>query len=177
MHAAEPETEDVETFAARRRRMKSRRKQATRSSRWTAAILVLFAFNVALIGGRNEVVRYLPQTASLFAAIGLPVNLHHLKFENVRILPSGTGGEGLAVEGTDREHRQQAGEGAAICALPRATPPDRKSTPGPWRPDARCSIPAPSSISAATRFAAGRRQGCAGALPHGARNRRLPPAR
>jgi hypothetical protein len=31
------------------------------------------------------VVRYLPQTASLFAAIGLPVNLRNLKFEGVRI--------------------------------------------------------------------------------------------
>ncbi len=92
--------DDVESFAARRRRLKSRRRQATRSSRWTAAILVLLALNVALIGGRSEVVRFLPQTASLFAAIGLPVNLQHLKFENVRISPSGTDGNGLAVEGT-----------------------------------------------------------------------------
>jgi hypothetical protein len=99
--APEPDhdAEDVESFAARRRRLKSRRKQAKRSSRWTAAILVLLAFNVALIGGRSEVVRYMPQTASLFAAIGLPVNLQHLKFENVQILPSGTSGDGLAVEG------------------------------------------------------------------------------
>ncbi len=96
---AEPwHDDDVETFAARRRRMKTRRKQAKRSSRWTAAILVLFAFNVALIGGRDDVVRYLPQTASLFAAIGLPVNLKHLKFENVTIVPKGS--EGLTVEGT-----------------------------------------------------------------------------
>jgi hypothetical protein len=46
---------------------------------------VLLAFNVALLGARHEVVRYLPQTASLFAAIGLAVNLRHLKFDNVRI--------------------------------------------------------------------------------------------
>ena len=98
--AAEHESDDVETYAARRRRMRSRRKQAKRSSRWTAVILVLFAVNVAVIGGRSEVVRYLPQTASLFAAIGLPVNLQNLKFENVRIMPSGAGGEGLTVEGT-----------------------------------------------------------------------------
>ena len=99
-HEDEPwHEDDVEAFAARRRRMKSRRKQAKRSSRWTAAILVLLAFNVALIGGRSEVVYYLPQTASLFAAIGLPVNLKQLKFENVRIVPR-TGGEGLTVEGT-----------------------------------------------------------------------------
>lgn len=82
---AEIESEDIETFAARRKRLQSKRKQKSRSSRWTAIILVLFAVNVALVGARNEVVRYLPQTASLFAAIGLPVNLRHLNFENVRI--------------------------------------------------------------------------------------------
>jgi predicted Zn finger-like uncharacterized protein len=78
-------SDDFETFAARRQRLKSRLKQKRRSSRWTAILLVLLAFNVALLGARHEVVRYLPQTASLFAAIGLPVNLRHLKFENVRI--------------------------------------------------------------------------------------------
>ncbi len=73
------------SFDARRKRMQARRKQSRRSSRWTAAILVLIAVNVTLIGARNEVVRYLPQTASLFAAIGLPVNLRNLKFENVKL--------------------------------------------------------------------------------------------
>lgn len=81
----EPESEDIETFAARRRRMQNKRQKSKRSSRWTAVVLVLFAFNVALVGARHEVVRYLPQTASLFAAVGLPVNLRNLTFENVRI--------------------------------------------------------------------------------------------
>jgi len=82
---AAPDSEDVESFAARRKRLQSKRKTARRSSRWTAVILVLFAFNVAVVGARNEVVRYLPQTASLFTLIGLPVNLRQLKFDNVRI--------------------------------------------------------------------------------------------
>ena len=81
----ETDPEEVEIFAARRERMKVRRKKSKRTSRWTAIALVLFAFNVALIGARSEVVRYLPQTASLFASLGLPVNLRHLKFDNVRI--------------------------------------------------------------------------------------------
>jgi predicted Zn finger-like uncharacterized protein len=81
--AAEPE--DVESFAARREKAQSRRQRSRRSSRWVALLLVLLAFNVAVVGARNEVVRYLPQTASLFAAIGLPVNLRNLRFENVRI--------------------------------------------------------------------------------------------
>jgi hypothetical protein len=75
---AKPDPDEIENFAARR-------KEARRSSRRTALILVLFAFNVALVGARSEVVRFFPQTASLFAAFGLPVNLRNLKFENMRI--------------------------------------------------------------------------------------------
>jgi hypothetical protein len=78
-------SEEDESFDARRQRLQARRKQSRRSSRWTAIILVLVATNVALVFARNEVVRYLPQTASLFATIGLPVNLRDLRFENVRI--------------------------------------------------------------------------------------------
>lgn len=97
---SEIESEDGESFAARRQRLQGRRKQSRRSSRWTAVILVLVACNVALVGARNEVVRYLPQTASLFAAIGLPVNLRGLKFENVRISKEDQDGIGiLIVEG------------------------------------------------------------------------------
>jgi len=82
---AEGDSDDIESYAARRQRLQTRRKQSRRSSRWTAIVLVLFAVNVALIGARNEVVRYLPQTASLFAAIGMPVNLRSLTFDHVRI--------------------------------------------------------------------------------------------
>jgi len=98
---AELDSEDADSFAARRQRLKVRRNEKRRSSRWTAVVLVLFAFNVALVGARSEVVRYLPQTASLFAAIGLPVNLRNLKFENVRISKEGDAGTAmLIVEGT-----------------------------------------------------------------------------
>jgi predicted Zn finger-like uncharacterized protein len=97
--APEP-PEDVESFAARRRRLQVKRQKARRSSRWTAIVLVLFAFNVAVIGARSEVVRYLPQTASLFAAIGLPVNLRHLTFEDVRVSrEEQKGGAMLSIEG------------------------------------------------------------------------------
>ena len=98
---ADHDSDEIETFAARRARLKARRLQARKSSRWTALILLLFAFNVALVGARHEVVRYLPQTASLFAAIGLPVNLRNLKFENVRISKEGQDGVSiLIIEGT-----------------------------------------------------------------------------
>jgi predicted Zn finger-like uncharacterized protein len=97
---AEIDADDIESYAARRERMKARRKQSRRSSRWTAIVLVLFAVNVAVVGARDEVVRYLPQTASLFAVIGLPVNLRHLKFENVHISKEAQDGVNvLIVEG------------------------------------------------------------------------------
>jgi predicted Zn finger-like uncharacterized protein len=100
-HETETDSDDIESYAARRQRLQTRRKQARRSSRWTAVALVLFAMNVALIGARNEVVRYLPQTASLFAAIGLPVNLRHLSFEDVHITKQMQDGVTvLVVEGT-----------------------------------------------------------------------------
>ena len=98
---AAADSDEIENFAARRKRLQARRKQARRSSRWTALILVLFAFNVALIGARSEVVRFFPQTASLFAAVGLPVNLRNLKFENMRISKEVQEGlSSLVVEGT-----------------------------------------------------------------------------
>jgi predicted Zn finger-like uncharacterized protein len=82
---AELDAEDVESFAARRDRLQAQRRHKRSSSKWTALILVLLGFNVALVGARNEVVHFVPQTASLFAAIGLPVNLRNLSFEKVRI--------------------------------------------------------------------------------------------
>lgn len=103
MEQAEPvaEADDAESFAVRRQRQQSRRKRARRSSRWTAVVLVLVALNVALIGARSELVRFLPQTASLFAAIGLPVNLRHMRFEDVRITKeSDSGPPILIVTGT-----------------------------------------------------------------------------
>jgi len=98
---AAAEADEVDNFAARRKRLQARRSKERRSSHWTALILVLFAFNVALVGARSEVVRFFPQTASLFAAVGLPVNLRHLKFENMRISKETQEGlSALVIEGT-----------------------------------------------------------------------------
>ena len=99
--ASDPDSNEVVNFTARRKRLQAKRNKARRSSRWTALVLVLFAFNVALVGARGEVVRFFPQTASLFAAIGLPVNLRNLKFENMRISKETQEGlSSLVVEGT-----------------------------------------------------------------------------
>ena len=95
--AAAAEAADIESFAARRERLQARRRNRQRTSRWAALFLVLFAGNVALIGARQEVVRYLPQTASLFSAIGLPVNLRQLNFETVRIARESEDGKPVLV--------------------------------------------------------------------------------
>ncbi|MGI8527538.1 MAG: DUF3426 domain-containing protein [Pseudolabrys sp.] len=100
LRRGETDADDAESFAARRARMQAKRKTMRRSSKWTALILVLVGFNVAVIGARSEVVRYLPQTASLFSAIGLPVNLRQLAFENVKISnEEADGASVLVVEG------------------------------------------------------------------------------
>jgi predicted Zn finger-like uncharacterized protein len=98
---AEVEVEDIESFAVRRARVQAKRKIMRHSSKWMAVILVLFGFNVALVGARNEVVRFVPQTASLFAAIGLPVNLRYPTLENVKISREENDGVSvLVVEGS-----------------------------------------------------------------------------
>jgi predicted Zn finger-like uncharacterized protein len=93
---------NIENLAARRRA----RRKAARRGRWrkpalAAAIILLVAAHAGLVARRNEVVQRLPQTASLYAAIGLPVNLRGLGFENVRMSRTEQDGVGvLVVEGS-----------------------------------------------------------------------------
>jgi predicted Zn finger-like uncharacterized protein len=77
-------TEDIETFAARR----SRRNAKSRMPRWPlsrpqSAILALALINSVIVAWRSDVVRAMPQTASVYAMLGLPVNLRGLVFDNV----------------------------------------------------------------------------------------------
>jgi len=81
---ATPEGEDIETVAARRaKRNAARRRYHLPLPGLATGLLALIAINTALIGWRADVVRWVPQTASLYAAIGLPVNLRGLVFANV----------------------------------------------------------------------------------------------
>ncbi len=65
------------------------------------AIAVLIVANIILIAGRAGVVKILPQTASLYAAIGLPVNLRGLSFNDVASTTEiDAGAPVLVVEGT-----------------------------------------------------------------------------
>ena len=80
--------ESIETVAARRARRrhaerKNRRGMLRRLANLPMLIVALVAALIALFNWRDKVVRHVPQTASLFAAVGLPVNLRGLVFENV----------------------------------------------------------------------------------------------
>lgn len=83
---ASSEPQDVEAFAARRaRRAQERRRMRWPLARLQTAILALLVLDSALIGWRSDIVRLLPQTASFYALIGLPVNLRTLSFEAVEL--------------------------------------------------------------------------------------------
>jgi hypothetical protein len=77
--------DDIETVAARRAPAQAR----SRAFGWQppggirTAILALVLLDLALIGWRTEIVRIAPQTASLYAAIGLGVNLRGLAIADV----------------------------------------------------------------------------------------------
>ena len=87
---------DIATFAAPRARRGARRR------RWfkpglPAGILVLLALDASIVGWRADIVRLLPQTASLYAAVGLPVNLRGLSFQNIHMSRLEHEGVGLLV--------------------------------------------------------------------------------
>jgi hypothetical protein len=86
---------DVESLAARRARRDAMRRRSWLKPGLPLAIMVLIALNASLVIWRSQVVQILPQTASLYAAVGLPVNLRGLAFEDVRM--SQTEQDGIAV--------------------------------------------------------------------------------
>jgi predicted Zn finger-like uncharacterized protein len=81
--AARTTGEDIESIAARRAKREVVGTGHRRRPSLTMLIVVLIAVNGVLLGWRTDVVRLMPQTAPLFAAIGLPVNLRGLAFEDV----------------------------------------------------------------------------------------------
>jgi predicted Zn finger-like uncharacterized protein len=110
--------ENIEAIAARRvKPAKKRRQFKMKLPRpgLPVAIAALAAVLVGLIGWRVEVVRFAPQTASLFAAIGLPVNLRGLDWENVRTI--GEVHEGVPVLIVEGAIRNVAGKTVEVPRL------------------------------------------------------------
>jgi predicted Zn finger-like uncharacterized protein len=81
--SAEP-LEDIETIAARRypRHAKPKRWRWP-LSQLQSGILALIVVNAIIVGWRGDFVRALPQTASFYALIGLPVNIRNLDFDGL----------------------------------------------------------------------------------------------
>jgi predicted Zn finger-like uncharacterized protein len=94
--AADPLPEDIETVAARRARERARnRRFGWPLPALPSAIMALILLDLGLIGWRSEIVRVVPQTAPLYAAIGLPVNLRGLAL--VDITTEAVNNEGVPV--------------------------------------------------------------------------------
>ena len=76
--------EDIETLAARRYPREGKRwRLHWPLSRLQSGIMALIVANAIVIGWRDDFVRAMPQTASFYAWLGLPVNIRGLDFENL----------------------------------------------------------------------------------------------
>jgi predicted Zn finger-like uncharacterized protein len=80
------EARDIEHAAERRRARAAARRKNKRMRMPLPVLIVLLLFVCgALLGLRKDIVRHVPQTASFYAAIGMPVNLRGLVFHDVKI--------------------------------------------------------------------------------------------
>ena len=100
--AIENRPPDAEIAAARRRRSKADARQSARPrARMPLVVTALALVCAALLTWRKDVVRHVPQLASFYSSIGLPVNLRGLTFANVTIGRETTDGVSvLVIDGT-----------------------------------------------------------------------------
>ncbi len=79
------------------------------------AAVALIAASMACIGLRTEIVRAIPRTASVYAALGLPVNLRGLALENFHAVALADGP--LTVLGIEGEIKNLRGRMISVPAL------------------------------------------------------------
>ena len=84
---AEP-IQDIETYAGRRAQHRPKGAELAAALRWPlsrmqSVVLFLLILDAIIIGWRAKIVRALPQTASFYAMLGMPVNLRGLTFANI----------------------------------------------------------------------------------------------
>jgi predicted Zn finger-like uncharacterized protein len=77
--------EDIERAAIRRQAQKDSRRRTKSRQRITAAIILLALVCGAVLVLRKPIVRHMPQLASFYASIGMPVNLRGLVFGDLKI--------------------------------------------------------------------------------------------
>lgn len=98
--------DEPETVAARRVRQtyaerKDKRPLLRRLASLPMLIVVMLAILLSALNWRVAMVRHFPQTASLYAALGMPVNLRGLFFEDVKSRSEFQDGTAvLVIEGT-----------------------------------------------------------------------------
>jgi predicted Zn finger-like uncharacterized protein len=84
--ALEHDAADIERLAERRRVRAAARRSKKRMRVPLPVVIILMLFVCgALIGLRKDIVRHVPQMASFYSTIGLPVNLRGLVFNDVKI--------------------------------------------------------------------------------------------
>jgi hypothetical protein len=78
---------DVESFAARRLSLRLKRQHWLRwpLTQLQTVIMALIVIDAVVVGWRADFVRLMPQTASFYAAIGMPVNLRGLNFDGLKV--------------------------------------------------------------------------------------------
>ena len=137
---------------APRRGLDSARKDAR--TRFLPGLVVLqLAAVAAILLGRAEVVRVLPETASLFRMIGLSVNLRGLVVCRRENTHGAAGRRRRADRGRqDRERFGFRGHGAAAANSRCTTPPEPNSMLGPSLVDAATLVPG-ESLSFQARMA------------------------
>ncbi len=98
--------DDGESFVARRELLHQRRKKQRFAMPSSPVMILMFVAIIAgLIGWRKTVVQFAPQTASLYARIGLPVNLRGVVFDSVKTMRDTHDGiPVLVVEGSIGSH-------------------------------------------------------------------------
>ena len=105
---------DIETVVSRRAKKMITRKRARPSLKMPAIILGLLLVVMSLVLWRKDIVRFAPQTASLYSAVGLKVNLRGLTFTNIKTIKEVQDGVPvLVVEG------QLVAEGRQTVEVPR----------------------------------------------------------
>jgi predicted Zn finger-like uncharacterized protein len=80
-----PPVKDIESVAARRRRSREEKRKRLRwpLSRLQSAMMALIVADAIIVCWRADFVRAMPQTASFFSSIGMPVNLRGLDFDSL----------------------------------------------------------------------------------------------
>jgi hypothetical protein len=112
-------------------------------------ILALALIDAAIIGSRADLVWAMPQTASFFAALGLPVNLRGVHFDRLAATAERRDGEPvLVVQGAIRNSTAESAD-VPLLRFAIATRSIRKFIPGP--PPRRTNA---CPLAAGWRFAA-----------------------